>query len=78
MMWTLRPPNIDTATITGMIHDMTPSTVSANVCGKRRKRVATYPIVFKTQCKYVCVWVCVYSPLVKFTWEWGKQVTGCR
>jgi len=55
MMWTLRPPNIDKATIIGMIHDMTPSTVSANVCGKRRKRVATYPTVYKTRCKYVCV-----------------------
>jgi hypothetical protein len=33
MMWTLRPPNTDIATITGMIHDITPSTLSANVCG---------------------------------------------
>jgi hypothetical protein len=35
MMWTLRPPNIDTATITGMIQDMTPSTLSANVWGRK-------------------------------------------
>lgn len=70
MMWTLRPPNIDIATIIGMIHDMTPSTVSANVCGKRRKRVATYSIVYKTCRKCVCV--CVYSPVVKFNWEWGR------
>jgi len=54
-MWTLRPPNIDTATKIGMIQDMTPNTISANVCGKRRKRVATYPIVYKTRYKYVCV-----------------------
>jgi hypothetical protein len=31
MMWTLRPPNIDKATITGMTQDTTPSTLSANV-----------------------------------------------
>jgi hypothetical protein len=55
MMWTLRPPNIDTATMTGMIHDMTPSTLSANVCGRRRKRVPIYPIMFKMHCKYVYV-----------------------
>jgi len=54
-MWTLRPPNIDAATKIGMIQDMTPNTISANVCGKRRKRVAIYPIVYKTRCKYVCV-----------------------
>jgi hypothetical protein len=35
MMWTLRPPNTDTATITGMIQDMTPSTLSANVWGRK-------------------------------------------
>jgi hypothetical protein len=35
MMWTLRPPNIDTATITGMIQDMTPRTLSAKVWGRK-------------------------------------------
>jgi hypothetical protein len=37
MMWTLRPPNTDIATITGMIQDMTPSTLSANVWGWKTK-----------------------------------------
>jgi len=65
MMWTLRPPNIDTATKIGMIHDMIPSTISANVCGKKRKRVATYPIVYKTCCKCVCICMCVVQLLAE-------------
>jgi hypothetical protein len=35
MIWTLSPPHTDTATIRGMIQDMTPSTLSANVWGRK-------------------------------------------